>query len=47
MKYPRIITFLVGLIITALEGMEEQNAARVAALEKRIAELEKAGHGRA
>ena len=36
-----------GLIITALEGMEEQNAARVAALEKRIAELEKAGHGRA
>ena len=35
-----------GLIITALEGMEEQSAARLAALEKRLAELEKAaGHG--
>lgn len=35
-----------GLLITALEGMEEQSAARLAALEKRIAELEKAaGHG--
>ncbi|MDR0993446.1 MAG: hypothetical protein LBN38_02610 [Verrucomicrobiota bacterium] len=29
-----------GLIITAMEGMEEQNATRIAALEKRIAELE-------
>ena len=37
-----------GLVITALEGIEEQSAARIAALEKRIAELEKAaGHGRA
>ena len=37
-----------GLLITALEGLEEQSAARVAALEKRLAELEKAtGHGRA
>ena len=36
-----------GLLMTALEGMEEQSAARVAALEKRIVELEKAtGHGR-
>ncbi len=36
-----------GLIITALEGMEEQTAARVAVLEKRIAELEKnTGHVR-
>ena len=36
-----------GLLITALEGLEEQSAARVAALEKRLAELEKAtGHGR-
>ena len=37
-----------GLIITALEGMEEQSAARIAALEKRIAELEQkaSGHGR-
>ena len=36
-----------GLLITALESMEEQSAARVAALEKRLAELEKAaGHGR-
>ena len=36
-----------GLIITALEGLEEQSAARIAALEKRIVELEKAaGHGR-
>jgi hypothetical protein len=35
-----------GLIITALEGMEEQSAARIAALEKRLAELEQkaAGH---
>ena len=29
-----------GLVVTALEGMEEQNRARIAALEKRIAELE-------
>ena len=37
-----------GLVITALEGLEEQSAARIAALEKRIVELEKAaGHGRA
>lgn len=37
-----------GLLITALEGLEEQSAARVAALEKRLAELEKAAaHGRA
>jgi hypothetical protein len=38
-----------GLVITALEGMEEQSAARIAALEKRIAELEQkaARHGRA
>ena len=36
-----------GLVITALEGMEEQSAARIAALERRIAELEKAApHGR-
>ena len=36
-----------GLVITALEGVEEQSAARIAALEKRIVELEKAaGHGR-
>lgn len=37
-----------GLIITALEGMEEQNAARIAALEKRIAVLEQkaSAHGR-
>ena len=35
-----------GLIITALEGLEEQSAARIAVLEKRIAELErKTGHG--
>lgn len=36
-----------GLIITGLEGMEEQSAARLAALEKRLAELEQkaAGHG--
>lgn len=36
-----------GLIITALEGMEEQSAGRLAALEKRLAELEQkaAGHG--
>jgi hypothetical protein len=36
-----------GLIITALEGMEEQTAVRIAQLEKRIAELEQqaAGHG--
>jgi len=35
-----------GLIITALEGMEEQTGTRVAALEKRIAELEqKSPHG--
>lgn len=30
-----------GLVITALEGIEEQSAARIAALEKRIADLEK------
>ena len=35
-----------GLVITALEGMEEQSAARIAALEKRIVELEKANHAR-
>ena len=36
-----------GLIMTALEGMEEQSAARIGALEKRIVELEKAtAHGR-
>ena len=36
-----------GLLMTALEGMEEQTVARTAALEKRIAELEKASaHGR-
>ena len=36
-----------GLVITALEGLEEQSAARCAALEKRLAELEKAtGHAR-
>jgi hypothetical protein len=35
-----------GLIITALEGMEEQTGAKVATLEKRIAELEqKTPHG--
>ena len=36
-----------GLVITALEGLEEQSAARLAALEKRLAELERkaAGHG--
>lgn len=36
-----------GLIITALEGIEEQTASRVAELEKRIAELEAKtpGHG--
>jgi len=35
-----------GLIITALEGMEEQTGTRIAALEKRIAELEqKTPHG--
>lgn len=36
-----------GLVITALEGMEEQTARRIAALEKRIAELERKapGHG--
>lgn len=36
-----------GLIITALQGLEEQSAARIAALEKRIAELEGKlpGHG--
>lgn len=35
-----------GLVVTALQGMEEQSAARIAALEKRLAELEKAaGHG--
>ncbi len=36
-----------GLIITALEGMEDQTASRMAALEKRIAELEAKtpGHG--
>jgi len=36
-----------GLVITALEGMEEQSAARIAALEKRIAELEKKASGHA
>ena len=37
-----------GLVITALEGLEEQSAARIAAIEKRLVELEKAtGHGRA
>lgn len=36
-----------GLIITAMEGLEQQMSARLATLEKRIAELEKAtGHGR-
>lgn len=37
-----------GLVITALEGLEEQSATRIAALEKRIAELERkaADHGR-
>ena len=35
-----------GLVITALEGLEEQSAARIAALEKRIVELEKAAHVR-
>ena len=37
-----------GLIITALEGMEEQSAARIAALEQRIVELEQkvTDHGR-
>lgn len=34
-----------GLLVTALEGLEDQSAARIAALEKRIAELEKAAHG--
>ena len=36
-----------GLVITALQGMEEQGAARLAVLEKRIAELEQktSGHG--
>ena len=35
-----------GLVITALEGMEEQTGARIAALEKRIVELEqKPPHG--
>lgn len=36
-----------GLVVTALEGLEEQSAARLAALEKRLAELERkaAGHG--
>ncbi len=37
-----------GLIITGLEGMEDQSASRIAALEKRIADLEKKlPHGRA
>lgn len=38
-----------GLIITGLEGMADQTAGRIAALEKRIAELEHkvSGHGRA
>ena len=37
-----------GLVITALEGLEEQSAARIAAGEQRRVELEKAtGHGRA
>jgi hypothetical protein len=38
-----------GLVVTALEGLEEQAGARIAALEKRIVELEAkaAGHGRA
>jgi len=36
-----------GLIITALEGMEEQTGTKIAALEKRIAELEqKKPHGK-
>jgi len=36
-----------GLIITGLEGMEEQTAARLAALEQRLARLEQqaSGHG--
>lgn len=37
-----------GLIITALQGMEEQTAGRMAKLEKRLAELESGkaeGHG--
>ncbi|NCA83163.1 MAG: hypothetical protein EOM72_10540 [Opitutae bacterium] len=36
-----------GLVITALQGMEEQSAVRIAALEKRLAELEQktSGHG--
>jgi hypothetical protein len=36
-----------GLLVTALEGMEEQYSARIAALEKRIAQLEapEAPHG--
>ena len=29
-----------GLVVTALEGMEEQTASKLAALEQRIAELE-------
>ena len=29
-----------GLVVTALEGMEEQTAVKLASLEKRIAELE-------
>ena len=37
-----------GLVITALEGLEEQSAARLAVLEKRLAELEqKSAHGQA
>ena len=37
-----------GLIITGLEGMEDQTARRIAALEKRIADLErKSAHGQA
>jgi hypothetical protein len=37
-----------GLIITGLEGMEDQTARRLAALEKRIADLEqKSAHGQA
>lgn len=34
-----------GLLVTAIEGLEEQTAARIAALEKRIAELEQKAGG--
>jgi len=34
-----------GLLVTALEGLEDQSRSRIAALEQRIAELEKRANG--